>query len=84
MSDLTLAALAEVGIRFERSIRGVTWQEFAEELFEFEYCSECGGDVEDHERRIVLGNWFAYCTNKVLDDGTWFIPGCPINQLEGQ
>jgi hypothetical protein len=41
---------------------GRTAQEFLEELFECEYCAECGGDTEDH---IVvldpLGLFHAYC-----------------------
>jgi hypothetical protein len=33
------------------------------ELFEFEYCAECGGDAEDHEVCIVpgMGTFFARC-----------------------
>jgi hypothetical protein len=27
---------------------GRTAQEFLEELFEYEYCAECGGDTADH------------------------------------
>lgn len=36
--------------------------EFLAELFEFEFCDECGGDAEHH--RVVydpLGNLFAQC-----------------------
>lgn len=78
--ELTLASLLEIGIEFERSIRGQTFEQFAAELFEFEYCSECGGDAEDHEPWIVVGNWFAHCTHDMLSDGSWFIPGCPVEQ----
>lgn len=42
-------------------IDGQTFEEFANELFEYEYCADCGGDVEDHEGWIVLGHWFAHC-----------------------
>jgi hypothetical protein len=41
---------------------GRTAPEFLEDLFEYEYCAECGGDAEDH---IVvfdpLGLFHAYC-----------------------
>ncbi len=43
-----------------------TAEEFLEQLFEFEYCDECDGDVQDHDAVIVMGNWFAMCR----DDGT--------------
>lgn len=39
-----------------------TAEEFLQELFEFEFCAECGGDVEDH--RVALGPfglWIAIC-----------------------
>lgn len=35
-----------------------TW---LDELFETEFCSECGGDAEHHTALPVLGNWFARC-----------------------
>ena len=39
-----------------------TAQEFLEELFEYEYCAECGGDVEDHIVALdVLGLFHAHC-----------------------
>jgi hypothetical protein len=47
----------------ELRLDGDTWQEFAELLFEDEYCAECGGDVEDHEPWVVMGHWFAHCKN---------------------
>jgi hypothetical protein len=31
------------------------------ELFEFEFCSECGGDAQHHTAVPVMGNWFARC-----------------------
>jgi hypothetical protein len=41
---------------------GRTAQEFLEELFEYEYCAECGGDVEDHIVALnVLGLFHAHC-----------------------
>lgn len=40
-----------------------------EELFEFEFCAECGGDVEDHEVCVLtgLGTYFARCLRPNLD-----------------
>jgi hypothetical protein len=40
-----------------------TPEEWLEQLFEFEYCAECGGDSEDHEVCLVpgIGNYFARC-----------------------
>jgi hypothetical protein len=41
---------------------GRTAQKFLEELFEYEYCAECGGDTEDHIVVFdVLGLLHAYC-----------------------
>lgn len=40
---------------------GQTWQEFVAELFEYEECSDCGGDVEHHAPAVVFGHWFARC-----------------------
>ena len=30
-------------------------------MFEFEYCEVCHGDVEDHTAIPFMGNWFAQC-----------------------
>jgi hypothetical protein len=40
------------------------------DLFEYEYCSECGGDAEDHEVCVVpgIGTFFARCSKPPLDD----------------
>ena len=47
---------------------GTTWKEFATLLFEFEYCAECGGDVQDHEPCIgPFGLWFARCKRDPQD-----------------
>lgn len=41
---------------------GVTWNQFATDLFEFEYCHECYGDAEDHIPCLgIFGGWFAMC-----------------------
>jgi hypothetical protein len=42
---------------------GQTYEEWVEELFRYEYCDECGGDVEDHEPWFIMGHWFAHCKN---------------------
>lgn len=54
----------------ETDAAGITWQEFIEFLFEFEYCGECGGDAEDHIPCIgPFGLWFAMCKFQPLEDG---------------
>lgn len=53
--------LYEEYLRTQIVLDGQTFEEFARELFECEYCLECGGDVEDHEPWIVNGHWFAHC-----------------------
>ncbi|KKL71254.1 hypothetical protein LCGC14_2096700 [marine sediment metagenome] len=40
---------------------GRSAQQFLVDLFEFEYCEECGGDVEAHTAVPFLGNFFARC-----------------------
>jgi len=44
-----------------RDVDGLTAHRWAKELFEFEYCAECGGDVKDHTYALLLGHWFARC-----------------------
>jgi len=44
-----------------QKLHGQTFEQWAKELFEFEYCYECGGDHYDHEPNTLLGNWFARC-----------------------
>lgn len=41
------------------------------ELFEWEYCEECGGDARHHTAISLLGpgNWFAVCDYPPDDDG---------------
>lgn len=47
-------------------LSGQTAQEFANSLFEFEYCSECGKDTDEHTAVIgPTGLWFAYCDTEV-------------------
>jgi hypothetical protein len=56
----------------QRDANGVTANEFAESLFEFEYCHECHGDVEDHTFVIgPFGLWFAHCNQE-------HVTGCKI------
>ena len=41
---------------------GRTAQEFLDDLFEYEYCAECGGDTEHHSVVLdVLGLFHAHC-----------------------
>jgi hypothetical protein len=52
---------------------GLTWKEFSSELFECEYCAECGGDAEDHIPTIgPFGLWFAMCKCTPIVDGVYF------------
>ena len=51
-----------------RDAEGLTAKEWAEQLFEFEYCGECGGDVKDHDYILILGHWFALCKTGVKDE----------------
>lgn len=41
---------------------------FLANLFEFEYCAECGGDADDHNAVPFLGNWFAKCRHPLPDN----------------
>ena len=40
---------------------GLTGEEWGKELFEFEFCSECGKDYDEHDYVLILGGWFARC-----------------------
>ena len=54
----------------EEELDGITGKQFLEELFEYEYCTECGLDADAHTA-IPLGlgdygtNWFARCDHLV-------------------
>ena len=54
----------------ELELAGITGKQFLEELFEYEYCTECGLDADAHTA-IPLGlgdygtNWFARCDHLV-------------------
>ena len=50
-------------------IHDETFEEWAERLFESEYCDECGGDAEHHSAVAFMGNWFARCVWPPDDDG---------------
>ena len=53
-----------------------TWEDFAAQLFEYEYCSECGGDSDDHIGCIdPFGNWFAMCKWSPIVAGYWIRHG---------
>jgi hypothetical protein len=45
-------------------INGLTWYQWACQLFEFENCDECHKGVRNHTPAIVLGNWFARCKGR--------------------
>jgi hypothetical protein len=46
----------------KRDGNGITARQFAERLFESEYCDECHGDIKDHVYVIgAFGLWFACC-----------------------
>jgi hypothetical protein len=45
---------------------GLTWEQWRDELFSTEFCSECGLDGPDHEPWILGGHWFAHCTGVKL------------------
>ncbi len=51
-----------------------TWKEngahFLHELFEYEFCAECGGDAQHHTAVPFMGNWFARCDCPCADDGS--------------
>lgn len=47
----------------------LTPEQWAKELFEFEYCGECGGDAEDHDiLQNGLGGYFAKCRHPLPGD----------------
>ena len=52
---------------------GRTAEQFLEELFEYEYCDECGGDAPDHDAiPLSLGAYggpyfFARCKPDAVD-----------------
>jgi hypothetical protein len=45
-------------------------EQWLAELFEYEYCAECGGDSCHHTAVPFLGNWFAHCDYPLAEDGT--------------
>jgi hypothetical protein len=48
-----------------------TPEQWLADLFEFEYCPECGGDAEDHEVCLIpgMGTFFARCIRSGEADG---------------
>ena len=42
-------------------IDGETWYQWAQRMFEFENCAECGKGVRGHLPCVLLGHWFARC-----------------------
>ena len=65
---------------------GLTAEEWGKNKFEFEYCSECGGDWNDHDYILLQspyhgesGCWFARCRDeniKYMEDhpDQWLLP----------
>lgn len=57
----------------EEELDGITGKQFLEELFRYEYCTDCGLDADAHTA-IPLGlgdygtNWFARCDMAYEDD----------------
>lgn len=51
----------QASMKARRDADGLTAYRWAEELFEFEYCAECGGEVRDHTYALLLGHWLARC-----------------------
>lgn len=47
---------------------GTPSAEWLVELFEYEYCAECGGDADDHAAIPFLGNWFARCEHPLPEE----------------
>lgn len=43
---------------------GLTAEQWAEILFEFEDCEECGGGINDHDYILLMGHWFAKCKTR--------------------
>jgi hypothetical protein len=48
--------------------------EWLAQLFECEYCAECGGDAQHHTAVPFNGNWFARCDFSPPDDGETLHP----------
>lgn len=45
-------------------LHGETAEQWADRMFEFETCSDCGKDKEDHDIIEFMGSWFARCKSK--------------------
>jgi hypothetical protein len=61
----------------ELVLDGQAGGEFLAGLFEFEYCAECGWDLDKHTAvGLYLGdygtNWFALCDDPIPDDPKTF------------
>lgn len=51
-----------------KRLDGMTGPEWLEMMFEFEYCDECGKDVEHHKAVPFLGHWFAACLEPLEEE----------------
>jgi len=50
-------------------VDGLTAEVWGKELFECEYCAECGKDYDEHDYVLFLGHWFARCRSSEIDTG---------------
>lgn len=59
-----------MSLRRRRCPTDETPEQWLAELFEYEFCPECGGDAEDHEVCLVpgMGTFFARCRRPFNDD----------------
>ena len=46
-------------------------EEWMKELFEYEYCCECGGDTRHHTAVPFMSNWLARCDFPPDENGNW-------------
>ena len=65
MTSSTTCATDDERLQRTADVRGEppseTFTEWANRLFEFEFCENCGGDTEDHFPLLVNEHWVAMC-----------------------
>lgn len=59
-----LIAEAETVTPITPMLHGETAEQWAERMFEFETCAECGKDKEGHDIIEFMGSWRARCKSK--------------------
>lgn len=48
---------------------GLSPQQWLEQMHEFEYCAECGGDTEDHIVTLdILGKFHSTCLHPITEE----------------